>query len=556
MKKRLVSAGMTLLMLAAGAGSVMAEETTNLYGYEEPVTVKVGLSSVSMDFFGGETIEENSWAELYEQNNILLDVLYDVDGSQSETKLAAAIMSGEYPDIIRTGSSGYVNYVDGGVVADITDLLEEYASDELMDYLYADGGLAMNCLQIDGRLYGLPKMSSSYDSVSLMFIRKDWLERLGLEVPTTMEELKEVAHAFTYDDPDGNGENDTYGLAISGVSVLAGNTGDASAIFDGFGAHIGTTGMAMVEDEEGNVTWGGTNSEGMKAALTFLRDLYEDGSLAEDFITMTTTNIAEDAGAGRCGIWFAPMWGAMQPQWDAIQNDPDAHIICAAVPDGLGQGASKSFLPVAFTGVYCVSSQCEHPEVLIKLMNLSVHYLCHSENAEEYYKYYGDYENYTGWKLSLTDTLEPLKNYDCYLAVTDALESRDADGLNPYQADIYNSLVTYIDAVENGTFDASDSSFQGPIGRYTVYGDPQGAYAVLDELVQADRFVNSAYDAPLTDDQADVSATLQKMTVETIVKIITGSQEVAYYDTFLESWMANGGDVYLEDVYEWVNENK
>ena len=225
MKRKMIATGTIISMLMAQ--SVLAGEAS-LYGYEDPVTVKVGLSSTGMDYFGGETAEENSWTKLYAEHNIQLDVLYDVDGSQADTKLAAAIMSGEYPDIIKTGSNGYVNYVYGGVIADITDVLDEYASDELKEYLNADGGLAMSCLKVDGRLYGLPKMSSSYGSVSLMFIRKDWLDRLGLEVPTTMEELKEVAHAFTYDDPDGNGENDTYGLAISGVSVLTGNTGDAS----------------------------------------------------------------------------------------------------------------------------------------------------------------------------------------------------------------------------------------------------------------------------------------------------------------------------------------
>lgn len=112
-----------------------------------------------------------------------------------------------------------------------------------------------------------------------------------------------------------------------------------------------------------------------------------------------------------------------------------------------------------------------------------------------------------------------------------------------------------MDAKENGTFDSSDSTFQGPIGRYTVYGDPEGSYAVLNEMIEEDRFVHSAYDAPLTDEQADVSATLQKMTIETIVKIITGSEDVEYYDTFLDTWMANGGETYLNDVQEWIAEN-
>lgn len=534
-------------------------ENANLYGYEEPITLKVGRALTDIDYFGGETIDDNSWIDMYAEHGIMTDLLYHVDSTQEATKLATSIMSGNYPDIISIKASklnDYVNYADGGVIADITDLIDQYASDELKAYLNSDGGLAMGCLKVNGRIYGLPKMSSSYDKVSLMFIRKDWLDNLGLAVPTTMEELKTVAHAFTYNDPDGNGANDTYGLVLSGVDVVSSGWGDTSLIFDAFGANIGPDGMAIIENGENTVAWGGANAEGMKKALTWLHELYEDGSLVKDFITMTGNSVNEEVGAGRAGIFCAPMWGAMGPIYDAKKVDPDAHIISVAIPNGLEEGLSKTYKPVAFDGVYCISSQCKNPEALIKLMNLSVKYLCYPENTEEYYRYYGDYTNYTGWKMALTDTLEPLKNYDCYKAMMPALEKRDPSSLNPYQLDIYNSLVTYIDAVANGTYDPQDAAFQGPIGRYTVYGDPQGAYAAIHEMVQADRFVPSAFNAALTEEQAEVSATLKKMTVETIVKIITGAEEVEYYDTFLKSWMINGGEDYVAEAQAWYESQK
>ena len=53
-----------------------------------------------------------------------------------------------------------------------------------------------------------------------IFIRKDWLENVGMEMPTTWEDLYNVAHAFTYDDPDGNGVKDTYGLTGDGMGTL------------------------------------------------------------------------------------------------------------------------------------------------------------------------------------------------------------------------------------------------------------------------------------------------------------------------------------------------
>ena len=542
------------LMLLFTTAAALAEE--NIYGYEEPITIKVGRVTTDTTFYGGETSTDNSWSKLYADNGILLDIIYDVDSSQGATKLATSIMSGDYPDIISTTLSDYVNYANGEVIADITDLVDRYASDELKQYINSDGGNALECLKVNGRIYGLPKISSTYGSASMLFIRKDWLDNLGLEVPSTMDELKAVAHAFTYDDPDQNGQNDTYGFAFSGVDVVSSSWGDVSLFFDSFGAHIGNGGLAIVEDEQGNVTWGGTNAQGMKDALTLLHDMYVDGSLAKDFLTMTGNNISEEAGGGRCGIFVAPMWGAMNPAWQAIQSDPKAHFITLEIPNAYENVVSKGFLGTSLNGVYCVSSQCEHPEVLIKLMNLSVHYLCHPADTEEYYRYYGDYEKYTGWKLSLTDTLEPDKNLACYQKMGPALETRDTATLNPYELDIYNSLITYIDAVAAGTLNVEDAAFQSPVARYTVYGDPQGAYAAIDKMITDGRWVTSAYNAALTDEQADVSATLKKMTVETIVKIVTGAEPVDYYDAFLKSWMNNGGEDYIADAQAWVDSHK
>ncbi|MDT2194410.1 hypothetical protein [Paenibacillus larvae] len=47
-----------------------------------------------------------------------------------------------------------------------------------------------------------------------MYVRKDWLDRLGLEPPVTIEEYEKVIEAFATQDPNGSGEQDTYGLSM------------------------------------------------------------------------------------------------------------------------------------------------------------------------------------------------------------------------------------------------------------------------------------------------------------------------------------------------------
>lgn len=529
-----------------------AEGTINYSGYEQDVAVKVGLSwEKSFEFKNGDDSSNNPWTDLYRENHIIPEILYEVDSSQGDTKLATAIMSGNYPDVFGIKVKEYNKMIQSGAIADITDALEKYATPELMEYLNTDNGLAMQSVAIDGRIYGLPKMGNPYDIVKVMFIREDWLENLKLSAPTTMEELTEVARAFTFDDPDGNGVNDTYGLALDGVEVITDSIGTASGIFEGFGAY--PSNLNFIE-KNGKTVWGGMLADEMKAGLTMLQEMYAEGTIAKDFITMDSNSIFEEAGAGRCGIFFAPMWGAMTSSFNAAKLDPNARFISTPVPDGTGSGESKALFSNSYDTIYVASSKCENPEVLIKLMNLSVQKLCYPESSEEYLKYVGD-GNYAVWKESLTQTLVPLKNYDNHLKMTAALESGDESELNMEQQDNFNSIKQYLSMVEFGNFDADDPMFQAGSGLYTVFANPKGSYAALDQIIKSDRFIYSAYNTLPTEKMSEVQATLNKMLVETVVKIITGDP-VENYDSFLKSWEALGGTEITAEAQEWADSVK
>jgi len=530
-------------------GEAVAEEV-NLYGFEEPVTIKIGISYAAASdftFYGGETVEDNAWMDLYKANNIIPDIMYEADPSQAETKLSTAIMSGDYPDVFTSTAAEYKNYVESGVVADITEAYEKYDSDELKAYMNFDGGMALEGLYVDGKLYGLPKVSDPYAEVHIMWIRKDWLDNLGLEVPTTMEELKEVAYAFTYNDPDGNGKNDTYGLALDGINVINNSVGNTEPIFEAFGAYLGTDGLTYVEDENGKITWGGDNKEGMKGALQLLQSMYAEGTIAKDFVTMDAESIFSEAGGGRCGIWFGPNWGGMNTSIDATQNDINCHIVAAAVPTGT-DAATKAYVASKTSTIYCVSSQCENPEALIKLWNLSVKYqnadYC---TAEEFNMYYGDSANYSGWKTSIIAGGAP-NGRATSKALATALETGDTSALNTKQLENYTSMKTYMDAVEAGTFDPTDTTQQRGLSLYTVYADLQCGWSVLNSMLSDNNYLPAAYNGIPSEEVSNEAATLKKLLVETIVKVVAGSQDVESYDAFVDTWYAMGGQDAMDEA--------
>lgn len=526
----------------------------DLYGYEEPITLKVGLS-YALDFVwaGEENPENNSWMDLYREHNIYPEILYNVDISQADSKLSTAMISGNYPDIFQASTSDYLNYVGEGVVADITEAYEKYASDQLKEYMMSDGGEALRILTVDGKLYGLPRLGNPYEECSIMFIRQDWLDNLNLEVPETMDELKEAAHAFTYGDPDGNGVDDTYGIAMNGIDLFSDTIGDSNPIFNAFGAYFGSDGMALIENEDGEIVWGGANGEGMKSALTLLQELYQDGSLTNDFLTMDGDAIFEEAGTGRCGIWFGPSWAGMIPAVNAAMLDKNAHVVAVPLPDGGGSEDGKAYLSHSIKEIHCISSKCENPEALVKMMNLSVQKICNPKDEEEYRKYNGDNVQYTGWKASLLQLQPYDKGSENWKAESRALKTGESDGLNLSQHAEVGYMREYLQAMEEGRVDPEDKGQYMGITMYTLYGDPQSAWAVISEMMEKDDFIKSANSTLPSSEVTEVAGTLKNLTTETIIKIITGDP-VENYDSFLDTWYALGGQKAVRDANDQKKE--
>lgn len=110
-------------------------------------------------------------------------------------------------------------------------------------------------------------------------IRSDWLENLGLAVPTTLEELEAVFYAFAQDDPDGNGQDDTYALSAGGNSGAMGRY-----MFQSIFGIFGVNPLFWTENEEGELEYGFTTDE-VKEALKLLSKWYADGLIDPEFIT-------------------------------------------------------------------------------------------------------------------------------------------------------------------------------------------------------------------------------------------------------------------------------
>lgn len=134
-------------------------------------------------------------------------------------KLNVVMASGDIPNIFHAqgvdNMPQFISWVKEGFLLPISDHTAKYPN---IDKALKKFDSFKQCT--DGNHYALPVISnltatSSALNDHVLWIRKDWLDKLGLSIPQNIDEFYNVAKAFATQDPDGNGKNDTYGYTCS-----------------------------------------------------------------------------------------------------------------------------------------------------------------------------------------------------------------------------------------------------------------------------------------------------------------------------------------------------
>ncbi|MCL2479730.1 MAG: extracellular solute-binding protein, partial [Treponema sp.] len=212
----------------------------------------------------------------------------------------------DYPDIIQFEQIAMVNkYVDEGVLLPLDDLLKAYGPEILKirtDQMFEQS-------TFDGKKMAIPITDNTATSVPL--IRKDWLDKLGLKIPTTMEEYENCLKEFTENDPDGNGKNDTYG--ISGTNNLS-----TEVYAQVFAYYTVAPGSWQIRD--GKLVNGSVCPE-MLDALKLINKWYNNGWVDPEFPLYSRDKFEEMIGTGTFGSYA----------WQAQRVDPAFDIGLASL---------------------------------------------------------------------------------------------------------------------------------------------------------------------------------------------------------------------------------
>ncbi|MCL4271501.1 MAG: extracellular solute-binding protein [Anaerolineales bacterium] len=265
-----------------------------------------------------------------EELNINLTYVIVPTGADGEAKINAAAAANDLPDLFQMVSANNDNrgallrLVDLGLMAPVGDMMPLMPERVKLHY---NDQLALDLVTFYGEQYGLPEPPPIPKREGLV-IRKDWLDKLGLDVPTTPEELFAVAEAFTTQDPDGNGKNDTYGF---------GGFLNGEGLGTRFDFIMGAYGVPGVWNFTGNGDFGlNVRSENYPEALAYFKSLVDAKVIDPDWPTLTRDDFRARWKQGSFGImWedFAALTNKSNYEpFDT--NFPDAEWIPVAAPTG------------------------------------------------------------------------------------------------------------------------------------------------------------------------------------------------------------------------------
>lgn len=446
---------------------------------------------------------------LCDQFNVDLQYIY-VNSADADTKLNTLIAGDNLPDVFRVSGQTAVDLRDAGKLTDLTPYLEEYAPDYVK--MWEDAGLGLDylTLNVDGAVYALGTPRGGY--ISNLLARKDWLENLNMEVPTTIDELYEMLRAFRFDDPDGNGETDTYGF-----SAFTGEPKTWEHVFSAFGIPYNCN----IEMEDGTITRFVKHPNYLKA-VSFLNKLYHEDIMDPDFATITWVEYAEDLWNGRIGIFDFQSVGPANnwfPGRYTFGNVPEnaqdlfVSINVANIDTGEPTGGVKLYPET--NGGLVISAKCTCPERVLELVNYT---LCTEE---------GQFLTYLGVEGKMYKWIDK--------------ENGKYERLGDYADDTYHRAAGCFIYSEGGgwTFENAESRTMNAFTQKTQ----------SEELQYA---IDHAFIPVILDSWSEYGTSIESVELEMLVNLIVSDGDLeAEYAAYMERWVEEGGEEFEKEATQY-----
>lgn len=494
--------------------------------YDPEITItSVRSDHAAYKYPDGEDISNNVWTREM-QNTLGIKVQYNWvsaagDSQAFSNKLNVSIASGDLPDFFVSDARVYSNLAKNNLIADLTEVYDKYASPELKALMdsFPEG---FESGKTDGKLMGLSTQGFGLmGNMPVVWIRDDWMKKVGLSAPKSMDDLTKMAETFM------KNNSGTYGLGIT--KDLYSDLESIQGIANAHHAYP----KIWVKDSSGQIVYGSIQPE-MKNALKTMQDWYAKGIISKEFAVKDTNKVNEDIVSGKVGIEFGASWNCHWPIPDLVKKDINAIFKPYAIPSVDGE-ATKLWASWPVGGYYVASKNCKNPEAIIKMANLAVKKM-YNGTAEDF-KTLVDSE---AQNLCPITMLNPSQDYNRVTNICDALNTKDPSKLAPDQTVIYENILKWVN-------DKNPDNY-GVAHQLGV----DGSLSILKNFVDQKQYVMDEMRGASPEAFSKVASTLEKIEKDAFTKIIMGAS-IDDFDKFVSDWKSLGGDEATKAVNEAFN---
>ena len=513
-----LAASLVLSLVACGGNKSSDGDVLTIFA---PIGGSDGLS----------VLDEEIVNKFKEKTGIQVEIEFVAYSGFAE-KLQLMLASGEYPDVAQFPSTtlpSYIDAVESGIVVDLQEYLTEKNAPNLMKYTYEAGW--DNCRFFgDDRIMAIPRTSLLRNEG--VAIRADWLDKIGYgEVldrqyhEVTDEEFMEIMKRMTFNDPDGNGKNDTIATSCwaDDATKQYGPMEFARGFYGDYGwyEYEGDTYKYMKPQFS-------KDTDIFKNQLQFTQDAVKAGVLDPDGPSLTKTNVQNNILTGAYGIapHFSGHLASTERQAAEImgQRCPtrDNYIDYIYAADENGKVAGNGYYTPMY-GQYCVFETCEDPNNFVQLCDFLL--------SDEI------------WEL-----------------VTVGREGLTHNMVNGYREDVTLSpgarpvATSFPDGIVRRAGDAAYFTGSKKVYEKTAYMMPylEKAFQISqDTLVTA---LDNGFVPTISSDTAFIN--YNSTMAEKITNICSNKLAVSEYDKVLDGWYKAGGQQYVEEMNEYIAKNQ
>lgn len=464
-------------------------------GSDEPFPITIMTTSFTKNPAGSESPVVKAIEEFTDTK---LNIKW-VSNSSYDDQMNLILASGNLPDLMLITSKSFsvVKAARNGAFAEIGPRLDNYKN------LRQRNRIVMNNILIDNKLYGIPRMRplGRYGAI----YRKDWLRNTGLKEPETIDDFYNMLKAFTCDDPDKNGVDDTYGL------ILTSSTVSLDIIQTWFGVP-----KVWGENSDGELVPAYLTEEYMES-LYFLRKLYEEKLINQDFrfFDPMLFNDPFVNGQAGCIVDVLDRANTLSSRMERLElNDAEIGLFGAVA----GKKGMRSLSTSGYNGFYVISGEGKSNDEIDRILQFMDKL---NEREAQDLLYHG------------------IENRH-YIVQDGTVIRQTAEGVSETERNDLSMLLTFIPR------DLTTPVETDELRKLIAKVQSENEKILVSN--PAESFTSEIYH--------EKGNFLDNLVNDARIRFITGEIDEAEFKNIIDTWLENGGEEYIREINMYYRETK